>query len=127
MKEVANFQTYVLEKNGVSVEAFAEELSNAFQSVLEELKTKFPSPDKAPGHKERKLMFSKALSEMGDAFVLSGAKFGLSKDELRRRWLKISPELQKLLVVSGKIQSLPGSATASQCMLTNEYYCRRPH
>ena len=102
MHTATDFRTTVLEENNVSAEQFSDEVSKAFQDVLDSLRKAFPSPDEAPGHEEREQMFREALSKMENGLVYASMKLGLPEKDVRLFWSKIEPALEKFLVISGE-------------------------
>ena len=80
----------------------SEKLSIELEAVLEELKRKFPSPDKATHHEERVEMISWVLSRIEDILVRVLNGFGVSEADTRAHFQVIARHIKLLLILVGE-------------------------
>ena len=79
-------------------------LEHTFKAVLEELKTAFPNPDRAPGHEERQELAKTVLDKAEAAFIEFLRQREVPEerlDEIRASWNKLKPAIVKAVVVTG--------------------------
>ena len=110
----ANF-SHIAEKRGLTFEDISDELGDAFQAVLKELKAAFPPPDQAPSHEARQNMTRTALRKVEQALLDFARKQDVPEENveaLRASFDKLVPIVEKLVVITGA-PALSGGVTCA--------------
>ncbi|KAJ7230434.1 hypothetical protein GGX14DRAFT_583194 [Mycena pura] len=87
-----------------SADAVSEDLERAFAAVLEELRERFPAPEKAPGHEARREAVAVALEKAGAALVGVCVKHGMDEERARQHWDgTMRPAVETVVVLLGDL------------------------
>ncbi|KAJ6475673.1 hypothetical protein DFH09DRAFT_446238 [Mycena vulgaris] len=87
-----------------SVDAISEDLDRAFAAVLEALRERFPAPDQAPGHAERREAVGVALEKAGAALMGVCVKYGMDEERARQHWDgAMRPAVEAVVVLLGDL------------------------
>ncbi|KAJ7126390.1 hypothetical protein C8R43DRAFT_1028814 [Mycena crocata] len=93
----------VASEDTIKAQALADDLAHAFEAVFEELQVRFPAPDKAPGHAERRLMVRVALEKARAALLAVFAKYGM-EERAKVHWDGVlEPAIEQTVVVLGDL------------------------
>ena len=93
-----------LTQKGMSLDDISNELSIAFEVILEYMKETFPPPDHAPGHEDRERMVQTIFEKVEEAILNFAQKHGMSEDgqkKVRETLDRLKPHLEKLVIIAG--------------------------
>ncbi|GJE93550.1 hypothetical protein PsYK624_097090 [Phanerochaete sordida] len=95
-----------LTTNGLTWEDISNDIAEALQAVLKELKEAFPPPDHAPSHEHRQVVTRTTLEKVETAILDVARKHGMPADRveaLRISFDNAKPVIEKAVVITGDL------------------------